>query len=84
MRKLKKELVWGVFGKYNMCACNATFHSAPEVCLKCDVFIGLAAKIQSSAAAQPCENACVALRGVAAFYGGVDSFNRVIHLVLSL
>lgn len=38
MRKLKKELVWGVVGRYNMCAGNATFHSAPEVCLNCGVF----------------------------------------------
>lgn len=51
MRKLKKELVWGVVGRYNICACNATFHSALEVCLNCGVSIGPAAEIQVSAAA---------------------------------
>lgn len=35
MRKLKKELVWGVVRRYNMCACNSTFHRAVEVCLNC-------------------------------------------------
>lgn len=34
-----------------MCACNATFHSALEVCLNWGVFIGSAAEMQDSAAA---------------------------------
>lgn len=87
MRKLKKELVWGVFRKYTVCACNATFHSALEVCLKCDVLL-----LDSQRRYKPLqqrsqvkgEDAHGALRGVTAFYGGVDSFNRVIHLVLLL
>lgn len=85
MRKLKKELVLGVFGKYNMCACNANFHSGLEVCLKCDVFIGLAEKTQASAAVQPGERTslCCSKESCCFFYGGVDSFNRLIHLVLS-
>lgn len=50
MRKLKKELVWGIVGRYNMCASNATFHSTLEMCLNCGVFIGLAAEMQAPAA----------------------------------
>lgn len=45
MRKLKKELVWGVVRRYNICACNSTFHMALEVSLNCGVFIGAAAEM---------------------------------------
>ena len=41
----------GVVGRYNVCACNATFHSALDVCLNWGVFIGPAAEMQASAAA---------------------------------
>lgn len=81
MRKLKKELVWGIIGRCNMCACNATFHSALEVCLNCGRDTNLCS---SMCCQEKGEHACVALKGDAAFYGGVGSFNGIIHLVLSL
>lgn len=48
--------------------------------------MGPAAEIQASAAACAVrrKEVCVALKGVAAVYGGTGPFNRVIHLVLSL
>ena len=85
-RKLKKELAPGRHQEVQyVCVCNAASPGrALEVCLNCGVFIGPAAEMGSSAPGEGGEHACVALKGVAAVYGGAGSFNRVIHSVLSL